>query len=351
MLTAVKLGAFAAKEWKWIIGGATIFFALVIIGITGMSTEEQQTTPSNFGSQQLSEAVLAYETPIKEELKKYGLEDLTPVVLGIMQQESGGTLSRDVMQASESLGLPPNTIQDPMYSIQVGVKHFASVYKQGTDKGLDIKAVVQSYNFGSGYLNYVESNGKVHTQEVAKAFSAYQMSLHPGVYTCGGDTSNFRYPYCYGDWSYVDKVFQYVSGGSEGSGAAQAATGSPLGQEKYEKMYNAVLQFEGYPYTWGGATPATSFDCSGLTSWAFRQIGYNLPRTAQLQYNATKRVKKEDLKPGDLIFFKTASYNNVTHVGIYVGNNKMYDANNGGVGFSDLNNYWSPKIVGYGRVS
>ncbi|CAI8917714.1 lysozyme family protein [Priestia megaterium] len=352
MLTAARVGLFAAKEWKWIIGGGVILLALIIIGITGMSTEQQeQTTPTDFGSQQLSPAVLAYETPVKEELKKYGLEDMTPVVLAIMQQESGGTLSRDVMQSSESIGLPMNTIQDPMYSIQVGVKHFASVYNQGKKKGLDVQTVVQSYNFGPGYLGYIESHGKVHSQELAKQFSSYQMSLHPGMYTCGGDTNNFRYPYCYGDWSYVDKVFKYVSGGTEGSGAAAAATGSPLGQEKYEKMYNEVLKYQGYPYAWGGASPSTSFDCSGLTSWAFKSIGYDLPRTAQLQYNATKRVKKEDLKPGDLVFFKTAAYSQVTHVGIYVGNNKMYDSNNGGVGFSELNNYWSPKIVGYGRVS
>ena len=68
-------------------------------------------------------------------------------------------------------------------------------------------------------------------------------------------------------------------------------------------------------------------------------------------YAIQKELSKEDLKPGDLIFFKTANYNPVTHVGIYVGNNKMFDANNGGIGFSELTSYWTSRIVGYGRVA
>jgi hypothetical protein len=264
--------------------------------------------------------------------------------LAIIQQETGGVASRDIMQASESLGLPPNTITDPLYSIQVGVAYFVGVYNEGKQKGVDIQTMVQSYNFGGGYINFSSVNGGVHSEDLAKQFSAYEMSLNPGIYTCGGDTSNFRYPYCYGDWSYATKVFSYIS-------AAEAATGSPLSQASYETLLAEMLKFQGYPYCWGGIDPSTSFDCSGLVQWSFKKIGYNLPRTAELQYNATKRIQKEELKPGDLIFFKTASYASITHVGVYVGNNTMYDSNDGGIGYSVLNNYWTPKIVGYGRVS
>ena len=346
--TTAKVGLFAAKEWKWIIGGVVILFCVIVMGIIGMgtSTKEESTEFGEFGIQELSPEVLAYQPLVESELKKYGLENLTPVLLAILQQESGGVLSRDIFQASESLGLPPNTITDPLYSIQVGVKHFVNVYNNGKEQGVDIQSIVQSYNFGGGYIDYASSNGGVHSEDLAKQFSSLQMKKHPGKYTCGGDTSNFRYPYCYGDWSYSTKVFSYIS-----TATSAVATGSPLGQESYEALINEVEKFEGYPYAWGGSTPSTSFDCSGLMKWAFEKIGYKLPRTAQLQYEATKRIKKEELKPGDLIFFKTASYNPVTHVGIYVGNNKMYDANNGGIGYSELSNYWTSKIVGYGRVS
>ncbi|KYG33468.1 bifunctional lytic transglycosylase/C40 family peptidase [Priestia endophytica] len=348
---STKVAIMAAREWKWLVGGILAFIAFIVIAIMGIgsSTEEPKTVPQ-YGSQQLSEAVLAYQEPIQNELAKYGLEDMTPVLLAILQQESGGYLSRDIFQASESLGLPPNSITDPMYSIQVGVKYFSNVYKQGTAKGVDVQTIIQSYNMGGGYINFVASHGGTHSEELAKQFSSMQMSKNPGMYTCGGDTSNFRYPYCYGDFTYATKVFAYVSapGGTEGGAVA---TGSALGQDKYETIYNEVLKYEGYPYAWGGTTPATSFDCSGLTKWAYAKIGINIPRTAQLQYNASQRIQKSDLKPGDLIFFKTASYSAVTHVGIYVGDNRMYDSNNGGIGFSELNNYWAPKIVGYGRFS
>ncbi|MQR84327.1 hypothetical protein GFV16_00010 [Bacillus megaterium] len=355
-MAAVTTASLAWRFRKELIGLGIIIIILFFTAIMMIVGNDNESKPieSDFGSQQLSASVLAYQEPVTNELKKYNLEQYASVVLAIMQQESGGSLSRDVMQSSESIDLAMNSIQDPMYSIQVGVKHFSNVYKKGTSKGVDIETIVQSYNFGGGYIDFIASNGKKHSQGLAQRFSDQMMQREPGKYTCGGNKNNFRWPHCYGDWSYVDKVFKYVATSRKGpskEGSNAIATGSPLGQDKYEKLYNEVIKFKGYPYRWGGATPSTSFDCSGLTSWAFKQVGYDLPRTAQLQYNATKRVKKEDLKAGDLIFFKTAAYNNVTHVGIYVGNNQMYDANNGGVGFSPLNAYWNPKIVGYGRVS
>ncbi|MCF7625459.1 lysozyme family protein [Peribacillus butanolivorans] len=339
-----KLGLFAAKEWKWVIGGITIFFVGIIMMVVGLGSSTEEET-GEFEVGELSAEVLAYRSLIEAELKKYGMEEHTLVLLAILQQENGGGLSRDIFQASESLGLPPNSITDPLYSIQVGVKHFAGVFEKGKAKGVNIEGIVQSYNFGGGYIDFLSSKGGKHSEALAKEFSSLQMEKNPGKYTCGGDTNNFRYPYCYGDWSYTTKVFSYISTGGA------IATGSQLGQKAYETLYKEILKYEGFPYTWGGSTPATSFDCSGLTSWAFKNIGYSLPRTAQEQYKATKRISKDQMKPGDLIFFKTASYNDVTHVGIYVGNNKMFDANNGGIGFSQLNNYWNPKIVGYGRVS
>ena len=341
-IIATKLGIFAAKEWKWIIVGITTLLVVIVMGIVGMGTTIQEKS-QDFDISELSPEVLAYQPIIEAELRKYGLEELTPILLAILQQESGGNLQRDLFQASESLGLPPNTITDPLYSVQIGIKHFVAVYKKGTDMNVDTETIVQSYNFGSAYIDFIATNGGVHSEELAKEFSAQQMKKYPGKYSCGGDTGNFRYPYCYGDWSYSTKVFSYMN-------PIVAATGSPLGQESYEMLFNEVIKYQGYPYNWGGSTPSTSFDCSGLISWGFKKIGYHLPRTAQEQYNATKRIDKQDLKPGDLIFFKTDSYNPVTHVGIYVGKNTMFDANNGGIGFSELNNYWNPKIVGYGRV-
>ncbi|MFG2984276.1 NlpC/P60 family protein [Streptomyces sp. NPDC048258] len=77
----------------------------------------------------------------------------------------------------------------------------------------------------------------------------------------------------------------------------------------------------GRPYVWGATGPG-SFDCSGLTQAAWRSAGVSLPRTTYTQINAGQRVSRDQLAPGDLVFF----YSGVTHVGMYIGNGQMIHA-------------------------
>lgn len=72
----------------------------------------------------------------------------------------------------------------------------------------------------------------------------------------------------------------------------------------------------GKPYKYG-ATGPNSFDCSGLTQYSFKAAGKSLPRTAQQQFNATKRIAPADRKPGDLIFIGSPS--NIYHAGVFAG--------------------------------
>ncbi|MGL5693738.1 MAG: SH3 domain-containing protein [Peptostreptococcaceae bacterium] len=82
----------------------------------------------------------------------------------------------------------------------------------------------------------------------------------------------------------------------------------------------------GKPYEWG-ATGPNSFDCSGLTSYVYKNgANYNLPRTSTEQSKVGTTVSKSNLKPGDLIFSSTNGTGNVSHVGIYIGNNEMIHA-------------------------
>ncbi len=74
----------------------------------------------------------------------------------------------------------------------------------------------------------------------------------------------------------------------------------------------------GKPYRWGASGP-DSFDCSGLTMYSWRKAGVSLPHSSRAQYSATRRVAREDLQPGDLVFFGSP----IHHVGIYVGDGKM----------------------------
>ena len=77
----------------------------------------------------------------------------------------------------------------------------------------------------------------------------------------------------------------------------------------------------GKTYRWGAEGPS-SFDCSGLTSFSFRQAGVTLPRSSCQQAPVGRPVSLNDLQPGDLVFF----YNPVSHVGIYAGDGKMINA-------------------------
>ena len=98
--------------------------------------------------------------------------------------------------------------------------------------------------------------------------------------------------------------------------------------------------FFGVPYVYGGSSPS-GFDCSGLTSYVYRQAGISIPRTASAQQAAATRVS--DPQPGDLVFFGSPAY----HVGIYVSPGRMIDAQRPGTVIGNHSIWTRP--AGYGR--
>lgn len=88
----------------------------------------------------------------------------------------------------------------------------------------------------------------------------------------------------------------------------------------------AGLTRVGDPYVWG-ATGPDQFDCSGLVQWAFKQVGKNVPRTSSQQASYGTPVSRDQLQPGDVVFF----YPSISHVGIYAGNGLMLHASTFGV--------------------
>lgn len=170
--------------------------------ITNLSKMQNRTPPE--WNDPFSD-VKKYHSSIYAELEKYHLENYTNVLIALMQQESHGK-GGDPMQASESAGLARNTINDPNQSIQLGVKHFQQVLVYGEQKNVDFATIIQAYNMGKGYIDYIAQHGGKHSEELAKNFSLIQVQKSPNLYTCGGDKKNFRYPYCYGDFTYSSKV-------------------------------------------------------------------------------------------------------------------------------------------------
>lgn len=99
-----------------------------------------------------------------------------------------------------------------------------------------------------------------------------------------------------------------------------------------EEIVEYAKQYLGYKYVYGGASPSTGFDCSGLTYYVYKHFGYTLSRSSTAQANNGVKVEKSDLQPGDLVIYKNNSLTKIGHVGIYIGNNKMIHASEPGVG-------------------
>lgn len=103
--------------------------------------------------------------------------------------------------------------------------------------------------------------------------------------------------------------------------AAEQQRREEAASSKAAVAVQTALAQVGKPYQWGGSGPS-SFDCSGLTGYAWRAAGVSLPHNSRMQYSATTRVSSSDLRPGDLLFF----YSPISHVGIYIGDGRMVDA-------------------------
>jgi len=133
------------------------------------------------------------------------------------------------------------------------------------------------------------------------------------------------------------------SSSSDGGGF----TGGGVGSGRAAAAVAWAKQQVGDRYVWGAAGP-NAFDCSGLTSQAWRAAGVSLPQQSRAQYAATDRVSKSQLRPGDLVFF----YSPISHVGIYIGGGLMVHAANPreGVEVASISSYYGRVFAGGGRV-
>lgn len=317
------------------------FLSLLLFGIVITSDEEQSDSVSTeIVGMNVSSEVLKHQTLVEKYCKEYGISDHVNLILAIMQVESGGKVA-DVMQSSESLGLPPNSLSTEA-SIKQGCKYFSELVKGIKSHGCDLNTAIQSYNFGGGFINYVAEHGKKHSYELAESFSKEKS---------GGKRVEYKNPiaipinggwrYGYGNQFYIKLVEQYLSTATE-----------KFDNKIVQKIMDEALKYQGKPYVFGGSSPQTSFDCSGITKWCFAKAGIELPRTAQAQYDVMYHLSLKEAKPGDLVFFhstySTSDY--VTHVGFYVGKNRMYHAGDP-IGYADLTeSYWQQHLIGAGRM-
>ncbi len=120
-----------------------------------------------------------------------------------------------------------------------------------------------------------------------------------------------------------------------------------------DMLLTLAWNLRGIPYRWGGHDPDRGFDCSGLVRYVFEHaLGVLLPHRARLQFDRGRQVPRDQLEPGDLVFFRTNG-RSITHVGIYIDHGRFLNAPNSGevVQVDSLHNpYWSSHFAGARRL-
>lgn len=238
----------------------------------------------------------------------------------------------------------------------------ADYYAVG-DKGDDV-LLIQKQLIKKGYD--VKADG-VFSKDMAKAVSKFQKDQKIQV---SGKVGGWTYYLLTGKRTLMPKDSDKKAVAAKTAASKKKADKSAKSKKtdkqsklKYTKLKNlkgsdsighqlvdSAYQYIGVPYVFGGNTPK-GFDCSGFTKYVFSNNGIELPRMADEQYRMGFRVRKNELIPGDLVFFTTYEPG-VSHTGIYVGDGNFISAtSSGGIRVDSLKSgYWSERYIGAKRV-
>lgn len=130
-------------------------------------------------------------------------------------------------------------------------------------------------------------------------------------------------------------------------GATNKADRTTAVVAKRAKVVKYARKFVGIPYSWGGTTPRTGFDCSGFTRYVYASVGISLPHYTGAQFALGRRVARAGLRPGDLVFF-----DGLGHEGMYVGGNRFIHAPRSGktVSVDSMSGWYSHRFIGARRL-
>lgn len=254
------------------------------------------------------------------------------VIIAIMGIESGGENIRDPHGAVGLMQIMPQywqslankyggDLMDPYTNIRVGAEILKSNYERYGSWELAAAA----------YLGSIERGP--------------DGSWRPGTATDAYGTSGKLYVDLFNENLYALGYGRQTPGESNTS------------HYRYTLVTDMASRVIGQPYRWGGESfEEGGFDCSGLVHYFYgKYLGVNIGRTAQDQYNNTRRIGQNELRPGDLVFYTRtyAGAPTVSHVGIYMGNGQVLMATSEGdiVRYVSLNDpWWSKHIYGYGAL-
>lgn len=279
-----------------IVFSLTLFFLPVIVAtvqfrnlqfilFNGYNSEQIETSMGTLG---ITAEVEAYRDLVTEYAIKYEIEDYVDLLLAVIMQESGG-IGNDIFQASESLGLSPNTLSVEE-SIDQGVKVMAARLAAAKVESITdmnkIRLALQGYNFGGGYIRYAINRDGQWTQDNTNDFAKEQSKGKKRI----GNKAQSLGVWAYGDQYYTFHVLRYYS-------ASFTAEGNSGVVDVAERCLN-------YPYVYG-ATGPDKFDCSGLVYYCYKLSGkYTGARLTAAGYkNVAAPITQEEAVPGDLVFF------------------------------------------------
>lgn len=210
--------------------------------------------------------------------------------------------------------------------------------------------IKQDYVSTTGTAAVVKCSSTVNFRSAASTSSTILGELKNGTAVTVLSTSNGWSKVSYaGKTGYISA--DYLVTASSGTAISPSNTAASVSiSAKRQSVLNYAAQFLGVPYVYGGSTPS-GFDCSGFTSYVFKNTVGSIPRVAQAQYDATTRVSRDDLLPGDLVFFGSST-SSISHVGIYVGSNQFIHAPSTGdvVKYSSLTGSYATRYQGAGHV-
>lgn len=203
-----------------------------------------------------------------------------------------------------------------------------------------VRAVFQRLFLGSAIFSLPIVLSTAHAQNVDAIAILIKTSTDSAQSTAW--TPNVSDPI--GDLITQAKLDRSNKDASIGLGLKSNSAGSQLAQ--------AALNYVGVRYRYGGTTP-TGFDCSGLVYYAANKyLGLQLPRISASMASVGESVNRDNLQPGDLVFFNTRGARN-SHVGIYLGNNEFLHAPRTGanVRVEKMSNYWNKRYNGARRLT
>jgi cell wall-associated NlpC family hydrolase len=285
-----------------------------------------------------------YDSLIQQAARDQGVD---PALLkGLVQAESGfdpasvssvGAQGLTQLMPDTARGLGVSNPFDPLQNLEGGARFLAGALKRfGGNEQLALAA----YNAGPGAVEryggippYAETQAYVpRVLDYANQYRAQGFGQTP---TTAIATPGVTAPVA-------------APSGMTLTASVAAAPGAAA-----QNAISVAAQFLGTPYHFGGASPATGFDCSGLAQYAYGQSGVTLPRVAADQYTVGQPVDRASLAPGDLVFFRDST-GYIHHEGIYLGNDKFLHAPHTGdvVKISSLDDsYYAGQFAGGRRMA